>query len=645
MPVARYLLLIAVQTALSLIAAGEIMAMGIEAREKGLTLHGDGIECGVDALGQLHLSRGQLSYVLSGFNARSNPDGFAGIAQLLSTQVLEDGQDRKAGRAEFALADGAHLIVDLQVRAGLPCVFIFSHLANLGDGALDRDRWPWYHWTWPHHADEFITSGEDGLSTRKMAENGPIAFSDWAFIANRDGTGGLGLITRHRLSSDRTSALIWAQNRVLHAALMPAAGADEVTAVFGRIGGLAALPEVPTIAWAPRPQEYYGAPAPDWLRAAEVCSFLYPDWAERTDLQTAHNFPLLLFADRIQWPVDGAPTGFIERAHEAGMRVIPYVCFSELSDLSKASDRGYYNALFDIEHHADDWACFNAEGQYIVSPWGVSTKQPHLYAMCMNSQGYFERVLAVVKTLMDGGADGLFIDNVGSWAASTCSGDNLGKHAHVEPQTPPTTMYKRLLQEVYDLVKSYGPDRIVMHNGGMDWRSCDVKMTEGFLDPSSGHMPHASPEQVLAIVEPFEEAWQHGKVCVALTYTAATTNHREADFYSYAAAKLAGCLWTSWFSPRMKDPGAFPTLYQLRLGKPLGEIIREENVLFRYYERGAVVLNTGDAEAELKLAVEAAVLSDIHASEPMQPTDGVFTARVPAHSGRVYAAGAATAGE
>lgn len=276
-----------------------------------------------------------------------------------------------------------------------------------------------------------------------------------------------------------------------------------------------------------------------------------------------------------------------------------------------------------------------------MSPWGLHTDQPHLYSMCMQAEGFRERVLAVVKTLMDGGADGLFIDNVGSWAAADCSGEALGRHRHVEPGTTPAVMYRRLMQAVYDLVKSYGADRVVMHNGGIDWPSCDARMVEGFLYSSSGDNPHVRPEQLLDTITGFEEAWQHGKVSVALSYTAGAPDHREADFYSYAAAKLAGCLWTSWFSPQTRDPGAFPVLYQLRLGEPVGELIRQGDLLARRYEHGAVVLNAGDAEATLSLALDAPTLDDLYAGEILPPTEGTFALRVPGNSGRVYAMPAA----
>ena len=119
-------------------------AMSVEATDGGVRLAGDGVQCSLDARAQIHVTRAELSYVLGGLNARSDPDSFTQIAELLSTEVVLDEETRKAARAQYALADGARLVVELEVRAGIACLFVTSHLENLGDGALDRDRWPWY---------------------------------------------------------------------------------------------------------------------------------------------------------------------------------------------------------------------------------------------------------------------------------------------------------------------------------------------------------------------------------------------------------------------------------------------------------------------------------------------------------------------
>jgi hypothetical protein len=236
-------------------------------------------------------------------------------------------------------------------------------------------------------------------------------------------------------------------------------------------------------------------------------------------------FPLLMFGDRIQWPLTGAPVEFVKEAHANGCRVIPYVCFSELSDLSRSKDRGHYNALFDIKNHGHDWGCVNPKGDLVVSPWGIKTKQPYLYSMCFNATGYHEKVLAVVKTLMDSGIDGLFIDNVGAWAAGECSGAKMRFHKHSNPVASQPEMYLSLLEKVYKLVKSYGEDKIVIHNGHISWKTCDGEMVEDFLQlyGSDDFWP-PSKQYLLEHVESWEEAQKAGKAVLVLSYVMASKN-------------------------------------------------------------------------------------------------------------------------
>jgi hypothetical protein len=184
-------------------------------------------------------------------------------------------------------------------------------------------------------------------------------------------------------------------------------------------------------------------PAPEWLQNADM---IFADWTVTADMQ---NTPFKLWkgyrieledtlVEKIvrlqplygrvkvneQKPVtidgnfDGSNIKGVElishvphskigfkQAHEQGFKVIPYVHFADI--------HSYYadQEVFLFQH--PEILLKDDKGKWVHLPMD-GTDRMYRYLVCANSPSYWKLSLAYVKKLMDWGADGLFIDNVGS---------------------------------------------------------------------------------------------------------------------------------------------------------------------------------------------------------------------------------------
>ena len=93
-----------------------------------------------------------------------------------------------------------------------------------------------------------------------------------------------------------------------------------------------------------------------------------------------------------------------KQAHEQGFKVIPYVHFADI--------HSYYadQEVFLFQH--PEILLKDDKGKWVHLPMD-GTDRMFRYLVCANSPSYWKLSLSYVKKLMDWGADGLFIDNVG----------------------------------------------------------------------------------------------------------------------------------------------------------------------------------------------------------------------------------------
>jgi len=321
----------------------------------------------------------------------------------------------------------------------------------------------------------------------------------------------------------------------------------------------------------------YGQPAPQWLRDLEIYNLLnrkHEAWAEENGIR----FPLLTHV-----PVDRA---FLEKWHDRGTRLMPYVNFMEKRGLAATHP---------------EWVLIGPDGEFELSGWAKSHHIPDQHHTCLNSQGIHEWALAEVRRIMDLGYDGVFVDNVAY--VSECHGERLGKHTHAWKARTNTECYYDLVGRIYQLVKSYGPDKAVMINSVINddlWSVCDSQMDENIV--FSGDRPERSCQWNRVLVryaKAHYEAARHGKVPVWLSYfdlPRRSTEMLEGAFFSYVLARLFDLLWADWFT--LVENGylhdAARTLYQLRLGPAREEYVERNFVLYRRFQDGAVALNADE---------------------------------------------------
>jgi hypothetical protein len=118
----------------------------------------------------------------------------------------------------------------------------------------------------------------------------------------------------------------------------------------------------------------------------------------------------------------------------------------------------YVDDHFYVDH--PEFIEVDAQGNLKRTGFWESEDAKNMYTTCPNVQGYQDAMVAWVRKIMEVGADGVFVDNLGSRAA--CDGPKFGKHQHLyEDQNHAFAM---LLKRVRELIKSYKPDGAVLGN-------------------------------------------------------------------------------------------------------------------------------------------------------------------------------------
>ena len=387
-------------------------------------------------------------------------------------------------------------------------------------------------------------------------------------------------------------------------------------------------------------RDRFGEPAPEWFREAEVYNGWYQEWTDEVLDTRLAGTPV----------VAGVPhcKEWIDRAHGRGVRVIPYISFYKSVNVTERREAGArYDASsaerspfwddLDLGRHPE-WMLYLKDGR-VRRPFDSETYPVGWQQVCTNAPGYAEAALRGVRSLMDLGVDGLVIDNVHPCA--DCFGEELGRHAHVEPEKSNKETYKALLCRVYDLVKSYSRDKVIMLNpGGVSaeyWPYGDAMMYESYICTSAEHSTERwhSPDQLLEMADRCRQALANGKAVIALSYLGSTAFDIKDDaFYCYAWAKLSGFHWADWFTL-----GESPAreLFRIRLGVPVEEREEIDGIYLRRFSKGLVAVNPSEKEVGVRTGWASDVrLRDVYTGETVHTTQGSLSVSVPARSGRVY---------
>ncbi len=409
----------------------------------------------------------------------------------------------------------------------------------------------------------------------------------------------------------------------------------------------------------------YGKSAPEWLRESGMFNGWYMPWTDDM-LERVKGFPLIVTQTETK--------DIVQILHARGVRVVFYInSYARYNaqvlerQIQRRRQQGEvvppewlpmaeapFNRRMDLMQHPE-WIWAGPEGyprKKLADYEEVYESNPVCLQACPNAPGFREAELAAVKELMDMGADGLFLDCVENWHRKRCWGPDFGLHKHVHPEWDDNQAWLSLQEEIYDLVKSYGQDKVVLLNGGSGagsaeyLRYADAYMLESYILTHVSTRRWQSWEQIQKLRQETAPAVEAGKVVLALSYVGYTPNSIDEDaFYAYACARLFGYCWADWFT--LADAPA-TLLYRLKLGAPRSEVLESNGMLYKLFQNGVVVVNPNYENRELKVKTGFTFLRDVLTNRRYAPHDeskGItldtqeLQAIIPAQSGRVFVNG------
>lgn len=553
-------------------------------------------------------------------------------------------------------------VIELAAYRDLPGIYLLSRLRNLGETRSD-----YYYWYWEGGEDRCFVPGAGGPLEQKLDPRGSERLGAQAWVYLPGAGGGLAAFSAGTLGRGGRDMFLNAlpnhQYISKGQSMDMGIGLAGVTTVTEAIKAGEALrgrkiPALEVKANLPELKLDYGRPAPAWARGIDKynlfgSSVLPRDWTPAEIKAWCGGFPILSHVANDK--------GVIDRFHAAGHRVLMYLNFMEMLDSevqqrAGARGRGYLEGNWgrivdhenmDVARHRN-WIAYDERGRAMQSVWGAQTGVPGLYSLCLFQGDLHQAVVEQAKKIMALGVDGIFIDNAAE--IRDCHGDQFGKHTHGAPGRTNTEKYRILMKEVYDTVKSFGGDKVVMQNSGIipgQWAYCDIQMAESAFYGSGvrARLSEWIDQQYVAQVN--EEAMRHGKVAVHLNYFASQTDAERIPhaLYTYAFTRFFDYGWADWFTlagSRTNRADAIRKareLYDVRLGEARGGM-REEGpggaVKYRAYENGMVLANVGKTTATVTLGMgRDGELRDIGHDRTLTAHDGILKVDLAGDEGRV----------
>jgi hypothetical protein len=337
--------------------------------------------------------------------------------------------------------------------------------------------------------------------------------------------------------------------------------------------------------------------------------------------------------------VPHSKTGF-KQAHEQGFKVIPYVHFTDI--------HSYYadQEVFLFQH--PEILLKDDNGKWVHLPMD-GTDRMYRYLVCANSPSYWKLSLAYVKKLMDWGADGVFIDNVGT--RKPCFAPkftNLNPefdpyiHEHLFPEASHNYAFDRFLQAIRFLVKSYGDDKVIVLNSGIGTelqKNGDGCMIESFIYSWAweGRNQNHTWTNIKKRIEKNESFMKTGRLITALSYLDPTRKEVKDDaFWAFSAARLLEVIWWS----NLENTGA-GRLYQAHMGECLQPLQEIGKIAYRTFENGIIVLNdsAGNKTLTINLPTEfrhKKLLDFYDGKRQVEVVNNQIEVTVPMQSSRIY---------
>lgn len=331
-----------------------------------------------------------------------------------------------------------------------------------------------------------------------------------------------------------------------------------------------------------------------------------------------------------------------KQAHEQGFRVIPYVHFSCIH--SYYADQDVF--LFQhpeilLKDKAGKWVHLEMDGTYRF----------YRYLICANNPVYWKLSLAYVKKLMDWGADGIFIDNIGNREECfapefTNLNPEFGAyvHEHLFPEASHNYAFNRLLQAIRSMVKSYGNDKIVVLNSGLDsefQNNGDCCTWESFIYSWAweGRNKNQTWTNIKESIKKNESFIETGRRITSLSYLDPSRKEVKDDaFWAFCSARLLDViLWTT-----LKNTGA-EQLYQAHMGNSLQPLQEMNQVSFRTFKNGIIVLNDSMENKTIRISLPDAFyhkqLLDLYdGKKQVEVINKYIEVGVPKQSARIFIA-------
>jgi hypothetical protein len=390
----------------------------------------------------------------------------------------------------------------------------------------------------------------------------------------------------------------------------------------------------------------YGKPAPDWARTPLAGGYYRPftgdfekNWSDEVIKKQLKPWP---------WIIGSTPgPEVLKRMQAAGIPLLHYLIYVEMLDTAEEVKGGgkvypeWYESVLneerDLAKHPD-WINIDESGKKRRALFGLMNNHPGLLNTCFHQKGLMQAIEKQVRTLMEHGYNGVFVDL--AFSTPECYGPKFGIHEHAEPNKTNTDKYMEALDMIYRVVKEYGQDRIVVLNGALDsnWKRADAVMWEAAIYEPGKAQQAQSKAELIARGKKYAKAVAAGKVLFQLSYVGPKDKeawHR--SIYTYCYARLFGFTWSDYNEMYEVDPEKALRLYSLRLGEPVAEAVEMDGGVWRRDFPHAVVLWNGDdkpasvnleapGKTELRNFADAAILTG---------KDGVFSLTVPAHGGMI----------
>lgn len=561
--------------------------------------------------------------------------------------LVKNTKDSVTVIVTYPVKANRQFIISLSAYKNVPGVFAVTKLKVLG-----ADRQEYYFWEWEDKAQSYYCPSSHGPQMKSISTKDWTRFGYQPWVMFPDGDHGLAVMTNGTVGHstlDMKTAFLHAlpRQRVIgsgesidvgfgFAGVKDASQASAVWSAANKAGVTALKPVRITTR-----RVDYGKPAPSWLRNSELYNGFYQPATDWTD--QAVNEKLKYFRMVVGNPdKDG-----IARCHRAGIKVIAYVAFTPFLNTElqvREGGRVYDEWLRDPEHDSrdlkdhPDWCCYNADGKLTRDAWGMANGNPGQIATCMHQPALQNAGVRLTKLLMDMGYDGIFVDL--AWPTYECYGDKFGKHKHVPGKTN-NDMYQQLLRKVYKQVKSFGEDKIVIHNSNImpaQWSYCDAQMWEACIAGNGTSEKMNEWVELKALGESYSEAVKKGKLPIILSYFDAQPQEvvRDRALYTYAYSHFYGFLWADWFTLLAKNQELAKQLYSTRLGTPVGNVTQSGICYYRVFKNGVAIINPSNESTQVKIQLkQSGELADVGYGRSIVPVNGSVSIEMTPDSGRI----------